>query len=68
VPGFQPAPHRWMVERSFAWIERNRRMGTGYEFLPSTSEAWIALSMIRLTRNGLAGERIEPAIYYRRAA
>ena len=68
LPGFQPAPHRWIVERSFAWIGRNRRMSKEYDFLPATSEAWIALSMIRLMLKRLAGERVQPAFHYRRTA
>ena len=68
LPGFQPAPHRWIVERSFAWIGRTRRMSKEYEFLPASSEAWIALSMIRLMPKRLAGERIWPAFHYRPSA
>ena len=68
LPGFQPAPHRWIVQRSFAWIGRNRRMSQDYEFLPASSEAWIALSMIRLMLKRLAGERIQPTFHYRRTA
>jgi putative transposase len=30
---------RWVVERTFAWILRNRRMSRDYEFLPETGEA-----------------------------
>lgn len=68
LPGFQPAPHRWIVERTFAWIGRNRRMSKDYEFLPSTSETWIYLSMIRLMLKRLAHERIQPAFHYCRVA
>jgi hypothetical protein len=57
-----------MVDRSFAWIGRNRRMSKEDEFLPASSEAWGALSMIRLMLKRLAGERIQPAFHYRRAA
>jgi hypothetical protein len=38
------------------------------EFLPASSEAWIALSIIRLMLKRLADERIQPAFHYRRAA
>jgi putative transposase len=67
-PGFQPLPHRWIVERTFAWIGRNRRMSKDYEFLPATSEAWVYLSMVRLMLKRLAHEQIQPAFHYRRAA
>ena len=36
---FYPVPHRWIVERTIAWIARNRRMSKEYEFVPATSEA-----------------------------
>jgi putative transposase len=68
LPGFQPAPHRWIVERTFAWIGRNRRMSRDYEFLQASSEAWIYLSMIRLMLKRLAHEQVEPAFHYRRSA
>ena len=68
LPGFQPLPHRWIVERTIAWIGRNRRMSKDYEFLPATSEAWVYLSMVRLMLKRLALEQIQPAFHYRRAA
>ena len=46
--GFQVLPHRWLVERTFAWLGRQRRLSKDYEVLPSTEEAWIYLTMIRL--------------------
>jgi transposase len=41
-------PRRWVVERTFAWLGRNRRRSKDYEALPGTEEAWISLAMIRL--------------------
>lgn len=46
--GFTVLPKRWIVERTFAWLGRNRRLSKDYERLPSTGEAWIYLGMIRL--------------------
>jgi putative transposase len=46
--GFSVLPKRWIVERTFAWLGRNRRLSKNYERLPETSEAWVYLSMIRL--------------------
>lgn len=46
--GFQVLPRRWVVERTFAWLGRNRRLSKDYEVLPSTEEAWICLVMVRL--------------------
>jgi hypothetical protein len=67
-PGFSPSPHRWIVERTIAWIGRNRRMSKEYDFLPTSSEAWIYLSMIRLMLKRLAHEQVQPAFHYRRNA
>jgi putative transposase len=41
-------PRRWVVERTFAWLGRYRRLSKDYEALPCTEEAWIYLAMIRL--------------------
>jgi transposase len=41
-------PRRWVVERTLAWLGRNRRLSKDYEELPCTEEAWIYLAMIRL--------------------
>lgn len=54
--GFTVLPKRWIVERTFAWIGRNRRMSKDYERLPETSEAWIYLSMVRLMTRRLRPE------------
>ena len=46
--GFKLLPHRWVVERTFAWLGRNRRLSKDYEVLPETGEAMIRLAMIHL--------------------
>jgi putative transposase len=46
--GFHVLPRRWVVERTFAWLGRYRRLSKDYEALPGTEEAWIYLAMIRL--------------------
>lgn len=50
--GFQVLPRRWVVERTFAWLGRWRRLSKDYEALPATEEAWIyaASSMLLLAR------------------
>jgi putative transposase len=52
--GFEVIRRRWVVERTFAWILRNRRMSRDYEFLPETGEALIYVTMIRLMLRRLA--------------
>jgi putative transposase len=44
----------WIVERSFAWLGRNRRMSKDYEYKVQTSETMIDLATIRLMLNRLA--------------
>jgi putative transposase len=46
--GFQVQPKRWVVERTFAWLGRYRRMSKDYELLPEVSEAMIYAAMVRL--------------------
>ncbi len=52
--GFQVLPRRWVVERTFAWIDHNRRMSKDYERLTETSEAFIYVAMSRLMVKRLA--------------
>ena len=46
--GFAVVPWRWIVERTFAWLGRHRRLKVDYERLPETTEALIHIAMIRL--------------------
>jgi putative transposase len=48
VAGFVVLPHRWVIERTFAWLGRYRRLSKDYEFLPESSETMIYLAMINL--------------------
>ena len=52
VKGFQVLPRRWVVERTFGWLNNYRRLSKDYEELPSTSETFIytAMSHIMLKR------------------
>jgi putative transposase len=52
--GFVVLPHRWIVERTFAWLTQCRRLSKDYEGLPESSEAMIYLAMIRLMLRRLA--------------
>ena len=48
IQGFVVLPKRWIVERTFAWLGRYRRLSKDYEMLPASSEAMILLVMINL--------------------
>ena len=52
--GFVVLPRRWVVERTIAWIDHNRRMSKDYERLAATSEAFIYVAMSRLMLRRLA--------------
>ncbi len=48
MKGFVVLPRRWVVERTFGWLGRWRRLSKDYEHLPEMSEAMVTLAMIRL--------------------
>lgn len=52
--GFRVVPHRWVVERTFAWLLNYRRHRWDYEVLTANSEAMIQISMIHLLLKRLA--------------
>lgn len=54
--GFVVLPKRWIVERTFGWLNRFRRLSKDYERKPETSETMIYLAMTRLMLRRLAPE------------
>ncbi len=52
--GFAVLPRRWVVERTFGWLNHYRRLSKDYERLPETSETLIYIAMIRLMVRRLA--------------
>jgi putative transposase len=53
-PGFHVQPRRWVVERTFGWLNRERRLAKAYDRNPDTTRAWIHVSMLRLMARRLA--------------
>ena len=47
VNGFKVLPRRWVVERTFAWLGRYRRLSKDYEYHTDTSESMLYIAMIR---------------------
>jgi putative transposase len=52
--GFVVLPRRWVVERTFSWIDQNRRMSKDYEKLCASGEALVYAAMSRLMVRRLA--------------
>ena len=57
VPRFEVLPKRWIVERTFAWISRNRRLARDFERHVRSVVAFIRLAMIRIMLRRLAATR-----------
>jgi putative transposase len=51
---FKPEPKRWVIERTFAWFGRNRRLAKDFERTIASSEAWVLIASIRLLSRRLA--------------
>ena len=54
--GFVILPKRWIVERTFGWLNRHRRLSKDYERLTENSEASIYVAMIDLMTKRLAND------------
>jgi transposase len=46
--GFELLPRRWVVERTFAWLNRNRRLAKDFEASPASAKAWLLIASVQL--------------------
>jgi len=54
VSGFEVLPRRWVVERTFAWLGRYKRLAKDYELNPVHSESMVYVAMIQMLLKRLA--------------
>ena len=54
IKEFKVLPHRWVVERTFGWLLRQRRLVRDYETTDSSAEALVYIAMIRIQLRRLA--------------
>ena len=52
--GFKPLPRRWIIERTFSWLENFRRLAKDYEYTVSSSVAMVYLAFIMLAINNIS--------------
>ena len=55
--GFVVLPRRWVIERTFGWLGRYRRLSRDYEYLLLTSEVLIYAAMVRLMLHRLTNDK-----------
>jgi putative transposase len=51
---FKPEPKRWVIERTFAWLGRNRRLAKDFERTVASAEAWLLIAHVKLLAHRLA--------------
>jgi transposase len=56
--GFKVQPKRWIVERTFAWLGKFRRLSKDYEFKIKSSESFIYLAMIKIMMGKIMKTRV----------
>ena len=63
--GFVKLPKRWVVERSLAWLGRDRRHSKDYEWYPESSEAWVRISSIGGMLRRLSPDKKKPVVQFK---
>jgi len=59
--GFVVLPRRWVVERTFAWLNRNRRLAKDFEATIESALAWLFLASVKLLMRRL-GRTLQPDV------
>jgi putative transposase len=59
--GFVVLPRRWVVERTFAWLNRNRRLAKDFEASLDSALAWLLLASVKLLMRRL-GRTLQPNV------
>ena len=65
--GFELLPRRWVVERTFAWLGRCRRLAKDWEKSIESAEAWVLIAhteLMSLSRHGPLCQRSCPPLYF----
>jgi transposase len=52
--GSQLLPRRWVVERTLAWLNRNRRLAKDFEASIASAKAWVYIASVQLLARRLA--------------
>jgi putative transposase len=63
--GFEPLPKRWVVERTFAWLGRYRRLSKDYEHTVESSQAMVQLAGIHHLLRRVAPQRLQHSQRFR---
>jgi putative transposase len=63
--GFEPLPKRWVVERTFAWLGRYRRLSKDYEPTTASSEAMVHIAAIHHLLRRLAPQKLSHSQRFR---
>ena len=52
--GFEVLPRRWVVERTLAWLNRNRRLAKDFEQTIASATTWLFIASVQLTARRIA--------------
>jgi transposase len=55
--GFEVLPRRWVVERTLAWLNRNRRLAKDFEASIASAQAWVYVASVQLIVDGATGRK-----------